>query len=215
MPATEKVTASNPSEPKIFCVGKNKTGTTSLEKALAEFGYKMGDQAKGELLIKDYRNHNWESIISFCHTAEAFQDSPFGWPFTWLILHKEFPNARFILTVRDADDWYRSLTSSHAKLFTDGKRIPTKEDLLNAEYRYKGYMWEVNRIISETPEHDIYNKQILVNGYNRHNDNIRQYFKGNPNFLEIDVSQPDSYKKLCTFLGKNPLYSEFPHLNKT
>jgi len=39
--------------PKIFCVGFNKTGTTTLEATLKEFGYFMGDQVKGELLIKD------------------------------------------------------------------------------------------------------------------------------------------------------------------
>jgi hypothetical protein len=201
--------------PKIFCIGRNKTGTTSLEKALADFGYKMGDQEQGEMLFKHYGNRNWDPIINFCHTAEAFQDVPFSWPFTWLVLHKEFPDAKYILTVRDTESWYRSLISFHAKLFTDGKRIPVKEDLLNAEYRYKGFIWELNRTRSPAPENDIYNKQILTDEFNRHNENVRQYFKNNPLFLEIDVSQPDSYIKLCNFLGQKPLYPEFPHLNKT
>ena len=30
--------------PKIFGIGNNKTGTTSLEKAMRDFGYKVGEQ---------------------------------------------------------------------------------------------------------------------------------------------------------------------------
>lgn len=30
---------------KVFCIGRNKTGTTSLGKVLEDLGYRLGDQA--------------------------------------------------------------------------------------------------------------------------------------------------------------------------
>ena len=202
-------------KPKIFCIGRNKTGTTSLKKALEEFGYVVGDQAKAELLMKDYRNYNWRPILNYCKTAEAFQDVPFSSPYTWLILHEHFPNAKFILTYRDPEKWYKSITSFHSKLFSESKRIPVKEDLQNADYRYKGFLWEVNRAVYKTPEDDIYNKEELIKNYNAHNYLVKHYFKGNPNFLAIDVSEENSYNQLALFLGKVPIHNSFPHLNKT
>lgn len=200
---------------KVFCIGRNKTGTTSLEHVLKEFGYKLGDQTQGELLLQDYKNRNWKSIVKFCKTAEAFQDAPFSWPYTWLILHHYYPQAKFILTYRDEEAWYNSLTKFHSKLFAKGERIPTKEDLQNAKYRYKGFMWEVNRANYKTPEQDPYNKELLIAHYKRHNEDIKHFFKGAKNFLAIDVSQPDSYNRLCNFLGEKLKHDDFPHLNKT
>lgn len=200
---------------KIFCIGRNKTGTTSLEFALKEFGFKMGNQEEAEMLINDYKNYNWKSIISFCKTAEAFQDAPFSWPYTWVILHEHFPYAKFILTIRNEEDWYNSITKFHTKLFSKENKMPNKEDLQNANYRYKGFVWDANRAVWKTPEDDIYNKKIMIENYNRHNNDVLHFFKDNPNFIVIDLSDKNSYSQLCSFLNKKPISKTFPHLNKT
>lgn len=202
-------------KPRIFCIGRNKTGTTSLKKALSEFGYIIGDQVKAELLMKEYKNYNWKPILEYCKTAEAFQDVPFSSPYTWLILHEHFPNAKFILTYREPEKWYKSITSFHSKLFTESIRTPIKKDLQEAEYRYKGFVWEINRAVYKTPENDIYNKEELIENYNAHNYSVMHYFKDNPNFLAIDVSEKNSYQQLALFLGKKPIHDSFPHLNRT
>lgn len=202
-------------QPKVFCIGRNKTGTTSLEMVLKEFGHKMGSQYRAEKLLKYYQNSNWKPIIKFCKTAEAFQDAPFSWPYTWMILHEHYPDAKFILTTRDEEDWYKSLIRFHSKLFADGNRVPTKEDLQNATYNYKGFIWEANRAVHKTPLEEIYKKEELIRNYRLHNNSILHYFKDKANFLHIDVSQKNSYKKLAAFLGKTPLHKTFPHYNKT
>lgn len=202
--------------PKIFCVGRNKTGTTSLAKALSDLGYRVADQAKSEMLIKDYANAHWKPIIDFCKTADAFQDVPFSSPNTWLILHHYFPNSKFILTTRNAEDWYQSIVSFHAKLFSkDAVSAPNAQELKEANYRYKGFMWDENRAVWNTPENDLYNKELLINQYQIHNDSIRNFFHNKPNFIEIDVSKDSDYSALCKFLNKTPLYDKFPHSNKT
>jgi len=81
----------------VFCIGLVKTGTTSLERALKDLGYRLGDQRKGEALLPAYAVRNFRPIVEFCLTADAFQDAPFSYPFTYIALDQSFPNARFIL----------------------------------------------------------------------------------------------------------------------
>lgn len=86
--------------PKVFCVGRNKTGTTSIAKALRALGFKVGDQARAETLIEDWARRDFRKIVRYCRTADAFQDVPFSWPHTFEALDQAFPQSKFILTVR-------------------------------------------------------------------------------------------------------------------
>lgn len=202
---------------KVFCIGLNKTGTTSVEKALIDLGYKMGDQRTGELLLEDWGKRDFSKILELSSTADAFQDAPFSYPFTFIHLHQHFPNSKFILTVRDnPEQWYNSITKFHAKLWGKDGRIPTSEDLKNANYLYQGYPFLFSQLCLGTPEEDPYNKEILTKYYNDHTELVIQYFKFmKDKLLIINLSEKQSYHKMCTFLGKAPLYDEFPWENKT
>lgn len=200
---------------KVFCIGLNKTGTTSLEQSLKELGYTLGHQNTGEMLLSEYAKRNFEPIVNFCHSANAFQDIPFSLPFVFVILDHYFPNAKFILTVRDnADQWLDSMIRFQAKLFGNGE-VPTKETLMNAFYLYKGRPWETSRILFNTPEDDIYHRPTMLAYYNNHNYNVREYFRTKNNFLEMNMSEPGAYLRLCAFLGKEPVGTDFPWLNKS
>ena len=48
---------------KIFCIGRNKTGTTSLDLALRELGFTMGHERKGEVLLREWSDNNFTNII--------------------------------------------------------------------------------------------------------------------------------------------------------
>jgi hypothetical protein len=198
---------------KVFCIGLGKTGTTSLGRALKDLGYRVGDQRQGELMLPAYTARNFKPIVEFCLTADAFQDAPFGFPFTYLALDQSFPRAKFILSVRnDADQWYRSLVQFHGNMFAGG-RVPVKEDLLRATYCYPGFLWEANRALVNTPESDIYHKPTLVSYYERHNASVRDYFRPRSNLLEINVSEKGAYQRFCGFLGHEPKTEDFPWLN--
>jgi hypothetical protein len=202
---------------KVFCIGLSRTGTTSLERALKDLDYRLGDQHQGELLLPQYAARNFRPIVEFCLTADAFQDAPFSFPFTYLALDQSFPNAKFILSVRDSSDqWYRSLVRYHSNLFGGG-RVPTKDDLARATYSYPGFVWESVKVLlnASVEEEDIYNKTRLVSYYDRHNSNVRDYFRTKSNLLEINVSDKDAYGKLCEFLGKEPRAEGFPWLNSS
>ena len=201
---------------KVFCIGRNKTGTTSLEKALRELGFKMGDQSRAEWLLPYYRERNFSPIIDFCRTADAFQDAPFSYPYTFIALYQAFPDAKFILSVRNTDEeWYQSVLRFQSKNIGKNGALPTAEDLKNATYRYKGFMWEMFQALYQTPENDPYNKETLIAHYNFHNQMARDFFRDKPNFLEINVSEEGTYQKLCGFLNVRPVRQEFPWENKS
>ena len=128
-----------PTEGKVFCIGFNKTGTTSVKVAFKDLGYRVGNQPVAEGFIADWTRRDFSRIIDYCNTADAFQDIPFSLPDTYQSLDAAFPESKFILTVRtNADIWYRSLTTFHAQVFGAGK-IPTEDDLARATYRFKGW----------------------------------------------------------------------------
>ena len=200
---------------KVFCIGLSKTGSTSLEQALKDLGYRLGDQHQGELLLPAYAARNFRPIVEFGLTADAFQDAPFSFPFTYLALDQSFPNAKFILSVRDdSDQWYRSLVRFHSKLFGGG-RIPTKDDLVRSTYSYPGFVWDSVKLLLNPSEEDIYHKPTLVSYYDRHNADVRDYFRSKSNFLEINLADKGAYERFCDFLGKQPIAEDFPWLNSS
>ena len=201
---------------KVFCIGRNKTGTTSLKAYLEQCGFYFGDQRTAELMVEEYAAKNWSPILSYCKSAQAFQDAPFSWPDTWKQLVKVYPNAKYILTYRDPESWYRSILGFHSKLFSSqAGHAPSAEDLKNAVYRYKGFMWDANRAVWNTPAQDPYNKEIMIANYIKHNEEIRDYFKDSSNFIEINLANSADFIKLNRFLGIKSTADSFPHLNRT
>jgi hypothetical protein len=67
-------------EGKIFCIGANKTGTTSLKQAFINLGFTVGDQRTAELMLRSYIQGDYSGLIDYCQTAQVFQDIPFSWP---------------------------------------------------------------------------------------------------------------------------------------
>ena len=120
---------------KVFCVGRNKTGTTSLASVMTSLGYRAGDQPKAELLIEDWARGDYDAIGRLCRRRDFFQDIPFSLAGTFKAMDQAFPKSRFILTVRsNSEVWYESLLRFHTKLIGAG-RLPTADDLRAFEYR--------------------------------------------------------------------------------
>ena len=84
---------------KIFVIGRNKTGTTSLRRTFEELGFPVGDQREAERLYdRAYFEGRFEAIVDYCHSAQVFQDVPFGCPGTFRHLDAAFPSSLFILS---------------------------------------------------------------------------------------------------------------------
>lgn len=205
-------------KPKIFCIGRNKTGTTSLAKAFTDLGYVVGDQASAERLAdQHYFDGRFGPIMDYCKRAQVFQDVPFSWPMTYAQLDKAFPGSKFILTVRnDPEQWYQSITRYHGKLFgLNGRVPPTADDLRRANYVRTGYMYNILRIHGTTDE-DPYNRDIMIAHYERYNREVMAYFADRPqDLLVLNIAEPGAYERFAGFLGETSPYQDFPWENRT
>lgn len=202
---------------KIFCIGLNKTGTSSLLKAMIDFQYNVADQPDAEMLIHDYAKRDFRQLLEYCKKYNFFQDIPFSCPFTFTAIDFTFPKSKFILSVRNTgEEWYNSLVKFHSKLFGKNGGVPTYQDLMNANYRYKGFIWDAMSITYNSQPEDPYCKNRLIDVYENHNRMVKEYFRYRPNdLLIINLSVPTSYLQLCGFLDKDPLYDKMPWENKT
>lgn len=93
---------------KVFCIGYNKTGTTSLGKSLEMLGYNNTSFNK-RVWRSFYKQGNIDKIINFTAKFDSADDLP------WLkedmipILDKKFPNSKFIYLDRDEKSWKNSI----------------------------------------------------------------------------------------------------------
>ena len=203
---------------KIFCIGVNKTGTTSLSKTFKDWHFKVGDQREAELIALDHYTNDVSKIIQYCNTAEVFQDVPFSLPNSYIYLDKAFPKSKFILTVRDTkDQWYNSCLNFHSKLFGDGVKTPNWNDIEKFNYVKPGWpimmqkkMYGVNE--NESP----YNYEKLTKFYEQHIIDVKNYFQDRPeDLLIINLSNENSFQKLKKFLDIKSNLQTFPWENKT
>lgn len=202
---------------KYFCIGRNKTGTTSVKKAFIDQGFVVGQQRYAQQLYDlDFFNGDFRRIIEYCNTAQVFQDIPFSLMETLEHIDTAFPGSKFILTTRDsANQWYNSLTRFHAKKFGRNGSLPTFNDLENATYVRKGFMTNIVSIYG-TSRDDPYNREILCQHYEMHNQYVRDYFfDRKEDLLDINLAEPDAYQRFTDFINVETPGTRFPWENKT
>jgi hypothetical protein len=195
----------------------NKTGTTSLRREFSRQGYIVGNERKAEMLYKEFFGGDYEEVFRYIETGEVFQDFPFSFPKFYEILERKYPDARFILSVRNSsDEWFDSLVRFHSKVFGNGT-IPTEHQLKDSIYVEKGMAWIAFSQLFKIKEGDLlYDRDKLVEIYEKHNRDVREYFIDKPRkLLELDLSETTAYREFCAFLDLNTKYSSFPWENKT
>ncbi|MCB0401985.1 MAG: hypothetical protein KDD41_07865 [Flavobacteriales bacterium] len=208
-----------PMDRKVFCIGFAKTGTTSLEAVLKEFGYKLGNQPAAEMLCEDWYHKRSDRIINYCYTANAFQDIPFNMPGLYKELDSHFEGSKFILTVRKNEEvWFNSLIKFHSKIFAkDGKTQCTLEELKNAPYRHRGWALDTQQYFFDYQSTHLYDQEKYKSTYLNHIKDVENYFKDRPDdLLVLNVSEKGAYKRLAQFLNIEVEEGiDFPWLNKT
>ena len=204
---------------KVFCVGLNKTGTTTWTEAMTDLGYVVGSETAAIRFYDDWKHRDFSRIIEYCRTdGQAFQDFPFSLPGTYRAMDRAFPGSKFVLTVRDsAEQWYDSLIKFHSKHWSISGQVPPKaEDLACAVYWRKGLLADYCHDVFDTPVEDPYNREILLRFYRDYNRQIENYFSSRPSdFLIVNVSETGAYNRMRQFLGFPPGGDEFPWKNKT
>ena len=176
---------------RVFGIGLNKTGTSTLSRALWHLGF---DKVYGyDLdLTRLFFSGKKEQIIRIAREGNNFQDWP--WPLLYKELYEYFPKAKFVLTRRVSSKvWFESLCK-HALLTG-----PTEARKLI----YDHYM-----------PHEF--QQAHLEFYEKHNEDVSCFFKNvaPQNFLVVCWEEGDAWEKLCHFLNKPTPRIGFPHLNK-
>ncbi|MFO8026571.1 MAG: sulfotransferase [Opitutales bacterium] len=185
---------------KIFILGVNKTGTTSVESALKVLGYKL--TTFNPRLFRSLRKcSNLERLFEEAEYYDACSDIPYFSYFREL--DKKFPGSGFILTVRNPEDWYNSFRKFYHRWDLDFLEQAIFRKSFRGEYQFF------------TDEAAVNLKSEFIRAMLDHNENVRRHFKGRPNDLKvIDLHQgEDPWVALCELTGSQHPGIEFPNRN--
>lgn len=92
---------------KVFCIGYNKTGTTTVGEAFKLLGLHNSSFNK-KVWRKYYKEGNFYQILRYTARFDSFDDLP------WLkedmipLLDKVFPGSKFVFLERGEEEWLRS-----------------------------------------------------------------------------------------------------------
>lgn len=176
-------------QPKVFCIGFHKTGTSSMGEVLRSLGYNWYNYRQNPAMVKEIVAGNYTLAKQVSAQYEAFEDD--CWPFLFKELDKWYPGSKFILTVRDQQQWMESVT----RYFT------------NTDSVWRSFLYGH----SVPAGHE----QEYLEVYNKHNADVLDYFKDRPQqLLVLDITAEPDWKSICAFLERPvPLQLPFPHLN--
>jgi hypothetical protein len=202
---------------KIFGIGLNKTGTTSLETIFLRSGLKCGLVRSGELAW-DHFSHtgDFAPLDRYLGSAEAFQDVPFSLPRFYELLAEKYGESTFILTRREtAEQWASSITNFHSRLFSQESAPPSVKDLKSSGYVRRGWIYDLLVRGLGLPPKNPYDFSALVDTYNAHNQAVRDFFAGSPRFAELIVGNESSLEHLHSVLPVTAREKMWPHENRT
>jgi sulfotransferase family protein len=178
---------------KVFCLGLQKTGTSSLGMALERLGYNVvGYNPFRHLAKKD--DLTWQDIekiaLKVASNADAVQDTP--WPTLFQQLDVAFPGSCFIHVIRNRDAWIKSAVND-----------------------FQSFPNEIHRLIygSAYPEG---NEVEWLARYDQHNKDVSDYFAERPeDFLQLNLDEFQvNWENVCPFLGETVPDMAWPHANQ-
>jgi len=179
---------------KVFGIGLNKTGTSSLGAYFERLGYyhsfETYSSRKLNRFLKD-ENYLFKEASRF----DMHEDWP--WAFVYEKIFYRFSDAKFILTLRETPEkWFNSL------LNTTIRHGPNPQNLI-----FYG---------SEAIKPEM--KKRLIEQYNNHTKKVINFFENNnamDKLLILKTNDIDKEEKICSFLGIqfNPKI-KYPHMNK-
>lgn len=189
---------------KVFCIGRNKTGTTTMKKVLSHYGYRVAPQQEGERLIFDLDFEPGPRFWDWVDRYEAFQDAPFSWTEFVPAILERYPDAKFILTVREPDSWFDSLRNHHFSHFGVSE-MATKAEIRSRmqanEYVAPGYLYAGHlRQFGHPSDDQLYDRAHYIHNLEYHNALVRKTIPQNQ-LLEIDITKQTDTSAICAFLG--------------
>ena len=173
--------------PKVFCIGFHKTGTKSLATALRGFGYRV--TGPNGFRLKDISLRYVRICRRYSSQYDVFQDNP--WPLTYREMNEMWPDAKFILTLRDPDAWLHSVKRHF------GNHSTPMRELVYGRGSPVG------------------NEAVYLDRFHQHETEVKAFFADKANrFLTLRITEGEGYEKLCPFLEEPIPDGPFPQINK-
>jgi hypothetical protein len=94
---------------KVICIGFQKTGTTTLGKALESLGY--NHTSFNQSVWDAYWAGDRVKVLSYMDTFDSADDGPWNKPDMIPLLDHAFSNSRFIYLDRDEEAWKQSVVN--------------------------------------------------------------------------------------------------------
>ena len=123
---------------KVFCLGFNKTGTTSFGEAMKLMGYRHSS-FNTKVWRKHYQKNDLISILKYTAKFDSLDDLP------WLkedmipVLDKAFPNSKFVYLERNENSWK---TSMYNWTYHMTGKYPDMEQKLKEYKEHRAFVFE-------------------------------------------------------------------------
>lgn len=178
-------------KPKVFGIGFQKTGTTSLGTIFERLGYRMAGYhefrnlaAQPEVTLAELE----AQALELAQNVDAAKDTP--WPLFYRRLDTAFPGSKFIHVTRDPEAWIKSAVRDFG---THPNPIHTA---IYGAPCPQGY------------------EEIWLERYNQHNADVAQYFQDRPDdCLFLTLEEGVSIEAVCDFLGEPRVGQGVPKAN--
>lgn len=176
---------------KVFNIGLNRAGTSSLTQALKVLGYRAVHYRHGTTRLADIIDANLNAgrrlLTDVEHDYDAFSD--FAGERFFQLLDEQYPGSKFIVTLRDLDGWL------------DSRERKVLQNRANPDYRHN--FLEVDR-----PGWTRTRTETL--------ERIGTHFRGRDNdLLYIDIPAGEGWSELCRFLNTAVPDRPFPWTHKS
>jgi hypothetical protein len=127
------------------------------------------------------------------------------WPAAafWRELHEVYPDALVLLSVREVEEWWRSVDRT---IFAISRRPPPRDPVLSRQFEMVGTLLGSRFVPNWTDE------QTAKRAYLRHNDEVRRSVA--PDRL-LEWHPGEGWDPICEHLDLVPPNEPFPHVNTT
>lgn len=198
----------------VIGAGFGRTGTLSLQAALEELGFSRCYHMREVLTHPDHvavwsaasrgELADWDALFAGYRAAVDWPTCSF-----YRELMDRYPDAKVILTVRDADKWY---DSARETIYYVRHAFPPWASWFLPRMRRFTHMLD-DVVWIGTFQGRFADKQQAIAAFNRHIDEVRRTVPAD-RLLVYEVSQ--GWEPLCAFLGvPAPKDKPFPRLNDT
>lgn len=171
---------------RIFGVGMHKTATTSLHTALQILGYDSAHWKSAHWAKAIWSEMNILGKSITLEKSYALCDLPITILYDKLDI--AYPGSKFILTIRNENQWIRSVQKHWDSTVNQFKKNWNKDPFSN--FIHKELYGQTN-----------FDVNVFLERYRRHNAEVKKYFAyRSDDFLILNIN--DGWDKLCQYLGK-------------